>query len=373
MKKLALLLTPLALSFGLEFGSMGNTSISMGGAGVALQHSAFGSYYNPALISIDNKFRFGYSIGARYEQKNIDKLQKINWNGATPPLDADTKQALEENFLKLTSQNGIAMQISPAAMRGTFGSLGLAVYSSLFSAGVFYDPNTKPINGKPKDTAVLHSLLLTEVPVSYAKTFFMRNTNLNIGLTLKYLHASFAREFMPLGDITMNKIISTLPNRLTRDGAHNFGVDLGMSFGIDLPKFNYLQFGFVAKNVNAPTFNFDGDVKVKIKPQYRVGIAYNQPYVTFAIDADLLPNETFTFNPKNQKSQMIGGGLKFDLKAIDMRIGAMYDIRQDYGLVLTTGLNIFGLFDIAFQIGTKGDTTFMPRYMALQLGGGFSF
>ena len=47
----------------LEFGSMGNTSAAMGGAGVALKHSAWGLYYNPALLSSDPKVKLGYSLG----------------------------------------------------------------------------------------------------------------------------------------------------------------------------------------------------------------------------------------------------------------------------------------------------------------------
>lgn len=62
----------------MEFGTMGNLSASMGGAGVALK-SPFGLYYNPALIASDKKTRIGYSLGVGLEQSNLDKLSNISF------------------------------------------------------------------------------------------------------------------------------------------------------------------------------------------------------------------------------------------------------------------------------------------------------
>ncbi|WP_104697246.1 MULTISPECIES: conjugal transfer protein TraF [unclassified Helicobacter] len=436
-----ILLWALAFSsfgLGLDFGNMGNTSISMGGAGVALQSSAFGAYYNPALISIDNKVRFGFTLGGRYQQKNIDRLIKFDFKGMlnnansiqigsqnsqTLQINEDNKTKLtklygdfstlmdifEQNHLSFTSQNGISLQISPAAMRGTFGSLAISYFASLYSnisAGTSFsgkdliiktngnayykvdssgnvsasDENSYKnsvlgaIEGDKIGHIATHNLLLSEVPITYARTFFFSNSNLDIGINLKYMNAIlFEREITIKKDTNINQIVSSFKTQSGLKSSHGFGVDLGITYGIDLPKFRYLTFGFVAKNINTPTFKFS-NTKVSIKPQYRVGFAYNQPYVTIAFDADILPNEMFAYSDKKQYSQMIGGGLKFDLKAVDMRVGMMKDIRQDNGLIITSGLNILGIFDIAFQVGTKAETgSYMPRYMAVQVGGGFSF
>lgn len=432
-KKVLNVLILSSLSFGLDFGDMGNTSISMGGAGVALESSAFGAYYNPALISIDNKVRFGYTFGGRYQQKNIDRLTKFNFQNmldnaaALQPngtgqnnLDKNKVAALYEdittlndifnqNHLSLTSQNGISLQLSPATMRGSFGSLGIAYFASLYSNisansnisnmnliiqsnGTYYEID-KDGNSKTSDetnyknnsliyaiqndkigSITTRNFLLSEVPLSYARTFFFKNSNLNLGINLKYLNAILFEKDVTIGKNTnINSIISSFKTQSNLKSRHGFGIDLGVTYGLDLPKFRYLTFGFVAKNINTPTFDFDS-TKIQIKPQYRVGMAYNQPYVTLAFDADILPNEIFSYSHEKQYSQMIGGGLKFDLKTIDMRIGAMKDLRQDNGLILTSGFNILGLFDIAFQIGTKaGYNNYIPRYMALQIGGSFSF
>ena len=62
----------------MEFGTMGNVSASMGGAGVALK-SPFALYYNPALLASNSKMRIGYSIGVGLSQSNLDKLTNLNF------------------------------------------------------------------------------------------------------------------------------------------------------------------------------------------------------------------------------------------------------------------------------------------------------
>ncbi|MFC3867191.1 conjugal transfer protein TraF [Helicobacter equorum] len=58
-------------SLALGFGSMGQVSSSIGGAGVALKNSAWGIYYNPALLGADRRTKIGYSFGAQLKEQNI--------------------------------------------------------------------------------------------------------------------------------------------------------------------------------------------------------------------------------------------------------------------------------------------------------------
>ncbi len=445
MKKISkyhlIFLGALAQMNALDFGAMGNTSIGMGGAGVALQSSAFGAYYNPSLISIDSKIRFGYTLGARYSQRNIDRLTQFDFKsmisnanslvqsagaggggtgGTNATADKQKVEALykdiknlgdifSQNHLAITSQNGISLQIAPGSMRGSFGSLAISYFASFYAniSGSSDIANKQLVvksnsdyykvdaNGNPtktnEDDYKKHSiiaaidnnqlanmattnLLLQEVPLTYAYTFFFENSNLNLGVNLKYINALFYQQRVDIGkDTNIDKIVSDFKANIPSKSANNFGIDLGISYEIDLPKFQGLTFGFVAKNLNYPSFDFD-TTKLTIKPQYRLGIAYNNPLITFAFDADILPNEMLSFSDEPQLSQMLAAGLKFDLRYLDMRVGVAKDIRQDNGFIFTTGINIFGFFDLAFQIGTKGAyDSLMPRYMALQLGGSFSF
>ncbi|PAF43152.1 conjugal transfer protein TraF [Helicobacter sp. 11S02596-1] len=397
----------------LEFGGMGNVSAGMGGAGVALKASPYGLYYNPALLSADNKTKFGYSIGVQYRQKNIDKLANLDLaNIATSPKDMQTLQdVLKDNHLSITSQNGIVFQLSSAVVREEFGSLAVGIFGSLY-AGVSLnaDPNRMALivenggkyykvgpNGLGGETTeddykqhsivyalqqgdahkiVTSSFILSEIPLGYAKTFYFKNSNLNLGIAAKYMSGINARQDIYLSNhLDLPKELKKLSGGGNYELANTFGVDLGMMYEIDFPKFRYLTFGVVAKNINSPTFKYSSG-NIVIKPQYRVGVAYNERFFTLAFDADILPNELLNFNYEKQQSQMIGGGAKFDLKYLDLRAGAMVDIRQKDGLILTGGVNILGLFDIALQSGTKiGEAKGykVPRYLNLKIGGSFSF
>ena len=368
-KKFLFLALALSFSNALDFGNMGGTSMSLGGSGVALENSAFSSYYNPSLVSTDNKIRLGYTGGVRIDRKNIDKLNPTNTNTSNPSL----KDILSQNYSNLTSQNGISFQFSPAWIRGSFGSLAFSYFASFYS-NISASSKISKSDTQEVGSLISSNLLLQEIPISYAYTFFFKNSNLNIGANFKYMNAIFYQEQNSINANTnIQQTIKNIRTHLSSNNVSNFGLDLGISYNIDLPKFQYLTFGAVAKNINYPSFKFDG-TKIIIKPQYRVGIAYNHPLVTFSVDADILPNEIFTFSDSKQFSQMIGAGLKFDLKVVDMRIGAAKDLRQDNGMILTTGINVLGFLDIAFQIGTKATSnSYTPRYMALQVGGSFSF
>ena len=520
----------------LEFGSMGNTSAAMGGAGVALKHSAWGLYYNPALLSSDPKVKLGYSLGVGLREQNLAKITKIdiknmadtaerlvntfasgsgasvgevtnvvkdalasvltnpsgdvkqdlqnylqqhpdgNYNdliqsvlqqvqqsGALTPdqknilgsiagnIDYDhldfssstgggvagllqnitiakggdkgldkavndisaIKNIFQDNNLNVVSQNGVILQLSTKTMNEKLGSLGVALFTSLYSSmsvkadasrmrliidggnGSYYEliDNGDSFSYKTSTQSdydnysliasldgnyhklIATSFVLTELPVGYARTFYLKNGNLNIGVTGKLMNALSSQN-----EMFINKNIGKkeLTNFASLDGAissNNFGIDIGALYEIDFPELRYLTFGLVAKNINSPTFESTFS-NITIKPQYRAGIGYNSRFFNVAFDADLTPNDIIAFSNIKQQSQMIGGGIAFDLKAIDVRVGAMKDLRQDTGLILTGGLNVLGFLGIALQASTKTtklDGTPIPQYINLRLGGSFSF
>lgn len=395
---------------------MGNVSAGMGGAGVALSSSPYGVYYNPALLSADNKTKFGYSIGIEYRQKNIDKIANVNLSDITfsPQSLESFKDILTDNHLSLITQNGIVFQLGSSVIREEFGVLALAYFGSAYATlsiatdpnrmdliihnGVDYTKLTPNASGGYDSTPTTeadyqsHSLVyalqqgdahkvvtstffLSEIPIGYAKTFYFKNSNLNLGIAAKLMNGVLSTQDFYLSNTFSQNDFKNPFSKGSFESSTNFGVDLGMMYEIDFPEFRYLTFGFVAKDVNSPIFKYSSG-NITIKPQYRVGIAYNERYFTIAIDGDILPNDMLNFSDQKQQSQMIGGGVKFDLKYLDLRAGVMKDIRQDDGLILTAGINILGLFDIAIQTGTKlGESSGykIPRYLDLRLGGSFSF
>lgn len=334
----------------LEFGSMGNTSAAMGGAGVALKHSAWGLYYNPALLSSDPRVKMGYSLGVGLEEHNLAKITKIdiknmadtaerlvntfasgsganvgeitnvvkdalasvltnpsgdvkqdlqdylqqhpdgNYNdliqsvlqqvqqssaltpdqknilgsiagnidydhldfssstgggvggllqnitiskGGDKELDkaindiSAVKDIFQDNNLNAVSQNGVILQLSTKTMNEKLGSLGVALFTSLYSSmsvkadasrmrliidggnGSYYEltDNGDSFSYKTSTQSdynnysliasldgnyhklIATSFVLTELPVGYARTFYLKNGNLNIGLTGKLMNA----------------------------------------------------------------------------------------------------------------------------------------------------------------------------------------
>lgn len=537
MKKSFLYLSCLcSVGFGLEFGSMGNTSASMGGAGVALKASAWGLYYNPALLASDPRVKFGYSLGVGFKEHNLAEITKIDINnmenvaqslistftngtttsageitevvktalssvlttaGQSPSgdvsqdlqtylnshtgsdysdlanalitavnnstqLDQTQKDLLDniagsidfgnlsfdsnsmlsnitiqkggdsgldkavsdistlqdilkDNNLSVVSQNGIALQLSGKTMNNTLGSLGVAYFGSLYAnVSILADANRMRliINGgngyyelsdngssysykeSTKDDYEKYSLiaslegdsdahkivatsfLLSEIPIGYARTFYLKHGNVNVGIAGKFMNAISAQNAMNINKNTdFGKEIKQFASLDNTVSSNNFGIDVGLLYELDLPEYRYLTVGLVGKNLNAPTFKstlYD----VTIKPQYRMGLGYNSKFLKLAFDADLVPNDLIAFSNIKQQSQMIGGGVGLDLKLLDVRFGAMKDLKQDTGLILTAGVNVLGFLDIALQSSTKitkVDGTPIPQYLNLRIGGSFSF
>lgn len=531
----------------LEFGSMGNTSAAMGGAGVALKHSAWGLYYNPALLSSDPKVKLGYSLGVGLREQNLAKLTTIDINnmtdtaerliatfsggnigtpsageiqnvikdgldtalkaeglnpsgdiqkdlkdyinkhpdgnygsliqgilgavGNSSALSPDQKdlldnivgnidygnldfsngggtgaiqnalqnitinkggdkgldkavedissmqEILKDNNLNIVSQNGVILQISSKTMNEKLGSLGVAYFASAYSSmsinadsskmrliikggsgyyelvdngGSFSfkassanDYNKYSLIASLEGNSDAHKLvttafMLSEVPIGYARTFYFKHGNLNLGITGKLMNAISTQKQININKNTdFQKELTSLASLENTISSNNFGVDVGLLYELDLPEFRYLTFGLVAKNLNSPTFESSLN-NITIKPQYRMGLGYNSKFLNVAFDADLTPNDLLAFSDVKQQSQMVGGGIGFGFKALDLRLGAMKDLRQDTGLILTGGLNVLGFLDIALQASTKttkidGTPIPLPQYINLRLGGSFSF
>ncbi|WP_394967272.1 conjugal transfer protein TraF [uncultured Helicobacter sp.] len=545
MRKFLYVLATCATSmYALEFGTMGNVSASMGGAGVALKNSAFGLYYNPALLSASPKVKFGYSVGVNIQEKNIAQLATIdianmqktaqnlassfggtgstaavdgvvnaidsalgtllpNSSGKTTQeklkdylqsnqngnynnlidkikenitnsnsltnvqkdlitsvaggIDFDTLQmgngttgsitnaissitinkgsdkgldksmsdiamvqnALQDNHMNLVSQNGIVLQLGSRPLNDMIGTFAVGLFGSLYSnislnanadrlrliieaGGQYYelkitddgytyklsDQNTynqhsliaslQDTNTQNAHSIYMTSFVLSEIPVGYARTFYFKNGNLNIGIAGKLMNSVSMQSKIAITTKTnfnaeMNKIVQDFKNT-TMDKA--IGVDVGAVYEIDLPKFRYLTLGLVGKNLNSPTFTSTLQ-DITIKPQARAGIAYyTQSGFNLAFDVDLTQNDIIAFSTKDQKSQMVGGGAGFMWKGFDLRLGAMKDLHQDNGLILTGGINVLGLIDIALQSSTKFTDIQgypMPQYLSLRVGGSLSW
>lgn len=333
--------------------------------------------------------------------------------------------ALKGNDVNLATQNGFVFQFAgdkgsrrvESDSLGTInvqeidlgrGAVGIGLFASAFSnASAQIDPNNNKLifdlggkyyqasingnsvtleyltgqndlkgsimNPQAQHTLYANALALVEIPIGYGHTIFTPMGDVNLGLAVKFIQGigygdkvNFAVGNMPSVSVDKNKM----------DMAQTFGLDFGLLYS---PRFvKNLHLGLVAKNVNSPTINRTGVADTTLHPQVRTGVSYEMmDFLTFAFDADVLPNETLSLS--SPKSQFFGGGVMANFKKVDFRLGAMQDIRSNAGegLILTGGLNLFGFLDVAMQYGLGQNITIqginVSNYMSLRVGGQFSF
>ncbi len=247
-------------------------------------------------------------------------------SGSNGALDAAMKdldtlfEVLKNNNMNVISQSGIVFQLSSETMQEKFGSLAVGLFNTT-QAGVSLvgdKSRMRLIFGDPTDGyyelvvksggytlkqataedynkfSILQSVEkgdahkvvssvfnLTELPVGYAYRFNFDNSELSIGVAGKLmLGASLYHEQFLGSNLQFNtNFASNIQYNTT------FGIDLGTYYGYNLSDSGQLGVGFVAKNINTPTFRFDTAPTISIKPQYRAGIAYNGKRFSLAFDA----------------------------------------------------------------------------------------
>ena len=336
--------------------------------------------------------------------KVLGALGGIKLSGVDASLDQAIKDisliqdSLRNNNFAITSQNGVVLQIakkpnSGFAM-GIFGSLfanGSASFdeshnqiivqngSNYISVGVGNDgitvnksdnsnfENHSIFSNKAQHKIDVSGLMITEVPIGYGYSVEVGAGEISVGMAFKYIFSAGYRIHKSGGFDAFSNIKTPTDPVFT----HNFGIDAGILYSL-----GGFSLGLVGKNLNNPGLYLDEHTKYYLNPQIRSGMAYQWGILNLAMDVDLLPNDTLSYTLP--KSQMIGGGLMLDLKVLDIRMGAMYDMRgyTASGIILTGGINILGFLDIAVQSSTRLTEIngfSVPDYLSLKIGGGFSW
>ncbi|ETD27491.1 conjugal transfer protein TraF [Helicobacter canis] len=320
-------------------------------------------------------------------------------------------EMINKNDFSLSTQNGVVINIGSKKARGTI-SFGL-MPSAYMSATARIDPTHNQIiiqNGNSdlkvefgdgniilgtanKGDFDKHSVLsnqakhqlsagsvgIVEVPLGYGHLFATPLGDIAVGLAAKYI---FGTGYLYHKEGDFNSISQNITPAF--DGiaqTHTFGIDAGLAYS---PRFaKNLTLGFVAKNLNMPKIKTDvkSGAMTKLNTQLRAGVSYGwlNDKIVLAGDIDLMPNDTISL--ARPKSQMAGGGVLIDLKYFDLRLGAMYDFRNnsDEGMILTGGINLLGFLDIAVQSNLHlsqeiaGSGIAVPSYLLVKVGGGFSW
>ncbi|ANV97787.1 hypothetical protein BBW65_02755 [Helicobacter enhydrae] len=378
----------------LGFGNMGNTSAGLGNTGVALTKSAWGVYYNPALLAADNRGKFGYSFGVNVDQQGIGALASSvlqNQADLSPESLWNSFNQHKKHSISLSSQNGLVIQITGGGYevpkldengketgemiekRNPYGAFTLAMFASTFLYGdiqaTYNNNNANPTLSVATNPA---GVALVEIPVAWGWRFETSAGDISIGTTIKYMGLNGVNANIS-GTISQDQQnLSKTINLPTLDQtSHWFGIDLGLLYSI-----YGLNVGVVAKNINAPQFDL-WNQKVRVMPQFRLGLSYEfADYFALTFDTDLAPNHILFDN--SPKTQMIGTGFLMDFSYIDLRFGVMGDMANSFaqGAILTGGINLLGFLDIAAQVSTemfdiKGYK--VPNFVTLKVGGSFTF
>ncbi|WP_299325661.1 conjugal transfer protein TraF [uncultured Helicobacter sp.] len=316
---------------------------------------------------------------------------------------------VSRNDFSLSTQNGLVMNIGSKKKRGTI-SIGI-MPSAYMSAAVRMDPTHNQIiiqnggqdykvevgsdsislgvagsgdfdkssilsaNAKHQISAA--SVGVVEVPIGYGHLFETPIGDIAVGLAAKYI---FGTGYLYSKEGSFDTITQNLtPSFNSIPQTHTFGIDAGLAYA---PRFaKNFTLGFVAKNLNMPKIKTDATTgaMTRLNTQLRAGLSYGwlNDKIVLAGDIDLMPNDTLS--AARPKSQVAGGGVLIDLKYFDLRLGAMYDFRNnsDEGMILTGGINLLGFLDIAVQsnlhLSQAVSGISIPSYLLLKVGGGFSW
>ena len=385
----------------LEFSELGHKSLSMGSTGVALKNNPYAIFYNPALSAASPATRLGYGLNGSFAEKNI--LQVFNYDLSNVQLqDLETfNELLKDNFVNIKLSGAVAFKLPDIL---PYGQLSVGFAQSVYGVANFTGKLEKPgsigvanftgklekpgsiqdaidiVTGEKKPVTLnMRRVDIMEIPVSYAISNETPIGQVSVGAAVKFMNASSKLTNEPLSvnhkkDDILNKVQDTLKGS-GATSASNVGLDLGVVYSpMDLG----LSVGLSAKNLNTPKFKFGENGELKIKPQARLGAAWELgEIVSIAGDIDLTNNELISASKeaKKQTSQKIGIGAAVDMMFFGARAGVAKDLRQDNGAILSLGLG-FGFLDIGAAVATKTskvENTSYPRYFAITVGGGFSF
>lgn len=364
----------------LGFAPMGNVSTSLGGSGVALRNSAWGLYYNPALLSSDPRSKFSFSGGFYLSQSNLNELLELGYGAKLNEVESvlanlgDSKVSVETQ-LGVVAQIGGFIRQEIRAMEDEYGRLVSEVIDhqmSAFAIGAFASSLTNitfSSAGGTQYQASSFGIALLEVPVGYAYRLETDFGDFNFGAAMKYMRAVFNGSSYTGSARADLKI--EIPDFMRMTPSQNFGLDLGFLYSI-----YDVHLGLSAKNINLPSFLINGK-RITLDPQLRLGVSYEflQNYVV-TMDIDLLSYDSY--NAVTPKSQYFGLGIMGDYSWIDFRVGLSMDMLGADGLKISAGLNAFGIIDIVGEMGTNfakknGSSLAMPTNFGLKIGSTFTF
>ena len=329
----------------LEFVTVGPRAMGMGGAGVAVTTDALATYWNPAGLAMTQTVDIrvqgsGQVIDRLGIADALHDLENFNENDPSP-ANRDKAQDIADRI----NRPGATVSVNGSAglfIKGHLGehAFGLNVSDVATGGGFVSTPLTvtpSVSNVSLTGAMALRALEARQAAFSYAYAF--ADKMFSFGVTGKILQGA---AYSGSTTLTGGTEVSVTDNFGKPTLSAAFGIDVG---AIYRPS-SWLRFGFVAKDINQPTFDAPGGGELKLGPQIRVGVAVN-PYSSLTLTADVDATSNKTFVP-GVKSQMLSLGAEQTIfsEFLSFRLGAFKNMK-DAGTPFTPtaglGLRIFAL------------------------------
>lgn len=161
-------------------------------------------------------------------------------------------------------------------------------------------------------TVDIRGAVITEAGISFAHKFESLS-DIAIGITPKAVNVN-----------TFDSAIGVEKSSVDLDTGRKNYTDTNIDIGVAKKISEKVKVGLVAKNMISKEYKTVLNNTVKLKPQYRAGIAYQNDWALIAADVDLTKNEGFGFE---NDTQIAAVGLEFDLfDTAQFRVGYSHNL-----------------------------------------------
>ena len=368
----------------LPYGFSDARSIAMGNVSVATGGVTTAAFSNPAMLMVNESndtFAFHVGAGAIFLDNGdmidgIDEFQDIedqinaidttDVNNAQALLDALNAQVAVLNDLSGDSLLGRARPNAAVVYGGDSFSLAVTVGADAFASGAIsnitgLDPFTltsieNDINNNTLDlnpTADLDAFgaVTTEVGVSIASSFTLLGMDISLGVKPKVVSAEA---------ITFSESLETVDTEdIIDDTTQDLGSFTTMDAGAVVSFSDSLRVGVVAKNLLSETLTVttNGSTRdIDFDTHLRVGVAYNNSFMTAAADMDLTETDAVLFE---DPTKMLALGV--ELNAFDyLQLRGGYQTNLASGAtaddLISAGIGLWLGFNLDISAVVSGDS-----------------
>lgn len=224
-------------------------------------------------------------------------------------------------------------------------------YAACLDAGLGCDVNTLSLeyvtvaNGEVNfdteedilSTVDVRAIAVSEVAISLAHEFTLFENEISVGVTPKIRK-------IQIFDYTANVESFENDDFNASDYTEEYS-DMNLDVGLAKQFGESLQVGFVIKNIIPVTYESKIGNDIELKPQMRVGVAYQNSLITAAADLDITKNEPISFE---HETQFASFGV--ELNALDwaqLRAGYRSNLADSAGNIASVG---FGLSPLGIHL-----------------------